>query len=104
MRIFELMVRWLDRNLFSTSLEADLMAKIKSLQEENRRLSKKLKLAEKEDSVFVLCKPLIGKRYNKVILPENIQEMERWIHEELLPTLRPNATVSGRVDFFKKHT
>lgn len=64
-------------------------------------LRDELKTIQKEKETFTLCKSVRGKRYKKIILPNNISEFTEWLMGELIPTLDKKGEVIGNEHFYK---
>lgn len=63
-------------------------------------LRKELKTIQKEKETFTLCESIRGKRYKKIVLPNNISEFTDWLIGELIPTLDKKGKVIGNEYFY----
>lgn len=100
-RLFELVIRILDKDLFSTDREVDLIHQLENLRKINNELLEENTNLKKENKTFTLCKFMRGKRYDSIILPDNREQFEEWLHTELIPTLSLDGKIIGNQNFIR---
>ena len=99
-------MRWGDIFLklmgFKTDLEIDYNKRIERLVQELYKKDKIINDMNVENSTFILCPNLRGKRFDKIIFPKCKAELNEWIRCELLPTLSIRNTVVGNPNFLER--
>ena len=72
----------------------------KGYQVRINELSDELETIQNKKETFTLCESIRGRRYKKIVLPNNMSEFTDWLIGELIPTLDKNGKVIGNEHFY----